>query len=194
MRELSRRHDRGGDERLGPPDARPLAAAGPGRSQKISSNWDIVCVAPGLARGSADYRRFVRKHIHLHAPTETGEIETGPSHVHPELGPFSPPPGERFAQMNRDMRVRAAAHATARERWRIGEPYRGEEHRTVLLRARDPEPGASHATPLSGAALGDGRPPRMALGCDCRATPAPRWRRPPPLSLRPRARRLPSPG
>ncbi len=136
----------------------------PADPAKISSNWDIVCVAPGLARGSADYRRFVRKHVHLHAPTETGEIETGPSHVHPELGPFAPPPGERFAQINRDMRARAAAHATARERWRIGEPYQGEEHRTVLLRARDHPAGEAPAPLPAGAALGDGQPPRLALG------------------------------
>ncbi|MDP1849179.1 MAG: DEAD/DEAH box helicase family protein, partial [Solirubrobacteraceae bacterium] len=71
---VSVRQMRGRSLRLDPDD--------PG---KIASNWDIVCVAPELARGSADYRRFVRKHAHLHAPTETGEIETGPSHVHPEL-------------------------------------------------------------------------------------------------------------
>jgi superfamily II DNA or RNA helicase len=135
----------------------------PADPEKISSNWDIVCIAPGLARGSADYRRFVRKHVHLHAPTETGEIESGPSHVHPELSPFAAPPGEQFAPMNRDMRSRAAAHATARERWRIGEPYLGEEHRTVLLRARDHAAGEPQAAPPGGA-LGDGHPPRLELG------------------------------
>ena len=59
----------------------------PADPEKIASNWDVVCVAPDLARGSADYERFVRKHLHLYAPAEDGEIEAGPSHVHPELGP-----------------------------------------------------------------------------------------------------------
>ncbi|MDP2710084.1 MAG: DEAD/DEAH box helicase family protein, partial [Solirubrobacteraceae bacterium] len=128
----------------------------PADPQKIASNWDVVCVAPGLARGSADYRRFVRKHAHLHAPTETGEIEAGPSHVHPELGPFAPPPADRFAAMNAEMRARAAAHALARERWRIGEPYLGEDHRTLLLRARDgSSPLATVPVSGDGAALGD---------------------------------------
>ncbi|HST39681.1 MAG TPA: DEAD/DEAH box helicase family protein, partial [Conexibacter sp.] len=59
----------------------------PGDGGKISSNWDVVCVAPDMVRGTADYERFVRKHLHLFAPAEDGEIEAGPSHVHPEMGP-----------------------------------------------------------------------------------------------------------
>ena len=37
----------------------------PRTREKLASNWDVVCVAPELARGSADYERFVRKHLHL---------------------------------------------------------------------------------------------------------------------------------
>jgi hypothetical protein len=55
----------------------------PGDPAKLASNWDVVCVAPDLTRGSADYERFVRKHLHLYAPADDGEIEAGPSHVHP---------------------------------------------------------------------------------------------------------------
>ena len=118
----------------------------PGDPQKLSSNWDIVCVAPDLVRGSADYERFVRRHLHLFAPADDGEIEAGPSHVHPELGPFAPPAAERFAAVNRDMLARAAARDEARERWRIGTPYRGAELRTVVVRPRRaPEPGAADA-------------------------------------------------
>ena len=166
----------------------------PADPAKISSNWDIVCVAPGLARGSADYRRFVRKHVHLHAPTETGEIETGPSHVHPELGPFAPPPGERFAQMNRDMRC---APRRMRRRASAG----GSASRTA---ARSTAPCCCARATTRRAWRTDALPagPRSATAgrrawrsaCDCRATPAPRWRQGPPLSPRPRARRSPSPG
>ena len=49
----------------------------PGDPAKIASNWDIVCVAPELARGAADYDRFVRKQLHLFAPSEDGAIEAG---------------------------------------------------------------------------------------------------------------------
>ena len=122
---------------------------------KLSSNWDVVCVAPDLARGSADYERFVRRHLHLYAPAEDGEIEAGPSHVHPELGPFAPPPAERFAAVNRDMLARVRSREQARERWRIGAPYRGAELRTVVrapARARAPRRGDRRAARVRPAA------------------------------------------
>jgi hypothetical protein len=106
----------------------------PGDPEKLASNWDIVCVAPDLVRGSADYERFVRKHLHLYAPAEDGEIEAGPSHVHPELGPFVSPPASRFADINRAMFERAASRDETRERWRLGEPYRGADLRTLVVR------------------------------------------------------------
>jgi superfamily II DNA or RNA helicase len=108
----------------------------PGDPRKLASNWDVVCVAPDLVRGSADYARFVRKHLHLYAPADDGEIEAGPSHVHPELSPFAPPPVGRLAELNRTMLARAAARDEARERWRIGEPYRGADLRTLVARRR----------------------------------------------------------
>ena len=128
----------------------------PGDPSKLASNWDIVCVAPDLARGSADYARFVRKHMHLYAPADDGEIEAGPSHVHPELGPFAPPPASHFAAVNRAMVARAAARAEARERWRLGEPYVGADLRTLVVRPRDGTAGGhSDATAERGA----GAPP-----------------------------------
>jgi superfamily II DNA or RNA helicase len=109
----------------------------PGDPEKLASNWDIVCVAPDLTRGSADYERFVRKHLHLYAPADDGEIEAGPSHVHPELGPFAPPAASHFASINAAMLERAADRHEARERWRLGEPYRGADLRTLVVRPRD---------------------------------------------------------
>jgi superfamily II DNA or RNA helicase len=107
----------------------------PADPDKIASNWDVVCVAPRLARGVADYRRFVRKHLHLFAPCEDGEIEAGPSHVHPDLDPLAPPRTEVFGEINRAMRERATAHREARERWAIGQPYSGGEYLTVTAHA-----------------------------------------------------------
>jgi len=57
----------------------------PGHHAKLACNWDVVCVAPELGRGRADYDRFVRRH--LLAPCEDGTIESGPSHVHPTACP-----------------------------------------------------------------------------------------------------------
>jgi superfamily II DNA or RNA helicase len=112
---------------------------------KIASNWDIVAVAPELARGSADYERFVRKHLHLFAPSEDGAIEAGPSHVHPALGPFAPPAEEEFDEINRMMVRRAKEHEQARERWRIGQPYIGQEQETLVLRPRGAAAPRRHA-------------------------------------------------
>lgn len=85
------------------------------------------------AVADADYERFVRKHLHLFAPSEDGAIE-GPAHVHPALSPFVPPPANQFDEINRQMARRAREHDQARERWAIGEPYLGEEHETLIVR------------------------------------------------------------
>jgi superfamily II DNA or RNA helicase len=158
----------------------------PGDPAKLASNWDIVCVAPDLARGSADYARFVRKHLHLYAPADDGEIEAGPSHVHPELGPFAPPPASHFAAVNRAMVARAAARDEARERWRLGEPYVGADLRTLVVRRRDgaAAPRAGDGGPAGAAAprAGDGGPTGAAAP---RAGAARRRGGAPPISQRP---------
>ncbi|CAA9475391.1 MAG: hypothetical protein AVDCRST_MAG53-260 [uncultured Solirubrobacteraceae bacterium] len=123
--------------------------------EKISSHWDVVCVAPELARGTADYARFVRRHSHLHAPCEDGSIETGVSHVHPSLSPVTPPPSAAFAALNAAALERAADRAGARERWDIGGDYVGEELAVLLVR-----PPAGGAPPVGRAAAPD-RPPRL---------------------------------
>src|SRR4051794_24793 len=133
--------------------------------EKVASNWDVVCLAPDLARGTADYERFVRKHLNLFAPAEDGEVEAGPSHVHPELGPFAPPAVERFGALNRAQLERASDRDGARERWRVGTPYRGVELPSLLVRrtarghAPEAAPVASPSLPISqamplGAGLG----------------------------------------
>jgi superfamily II DNA or RNA helicase len=124
----------------------------PADPEKLSSNWDVVCVAPDLTRGSADYERFVRKHLHLYAPADDGEIEAGPSHVHPELSPFAPPSADRFAEVNRAMLARAADRGEARERWRIGEPYRGADLRTLVARPRGTTAAGEHEVAAGAAA------------------------------------------
>jgi superfamily II DNA or RNA helicase len=154
---VSVRQMRGRSLRLDPQDA-----------EKIASNWDVVCVAPALARGAGDYTRFVRKHRHLYAPCEDGTIEAGPSHVHPALGPFGPPEEAELGGIDAAMRVRAADHLEARERWRIGEPYEGAALSSVVVRARRRPPGPGAGSPdeaayEAGGELGEGGPPRIAV-------------------------------
>ena len=125
----------------------------PADTRKLANNWDIVCVAPELERGHADYSRFVRRHAHLHAPCEDGTIETGPSHVHPELSPYGPPAAERFVAINLEQQERAGDRDAARERWQIGEPYRGVDLDVLVV--RNPRRAAASAV-----ALADVRPLR----------------------------------
>ena len=84
----------------------------------------------------------MRKHLNLFAPAEDGEVEAGPSHVHPELGPFTPPPVERFRELNAQLLARSADRPAARERWQIGTPYRGVELPTLLVRGKQGAPVA----------------------------------------------------
>jgi superfamily II DNA or RNA helicase len=147
----------------------------PANPEKIASNWDVVCVAPELARGNADYERFVRKHLHLFAPSEDGAIEAGPSHVHPALTPFAPPPAVEFADINGEMTRRAREHGRARERWALGAPYLGEEHETLVVRPRryapppklperPPPYPVSQRMPIALAATATASSPLLALG------------------------------
>ena len=107
----------------------------PADETKIASNWDVVCVAADLARGTADYERFVRRHAHLRAPCEDGSIESGVSHVHPTLSPFLAPAADEHVVLNGAGLQRAVAHHDALARWRIGEPYVGEDVPVLLVRA-----------------------------------------------------------
>jgi hypothetical protein len=117
----------------------------PADPEKIASNWDVVCVAPDLSKGTGDYDRFVRKHLKLYAPSEDGRIEAGPTHVHPALGPFAPPRAAQFAGLNRAAAARARDYQQARTRWRIGTPYRGEDRDTLLVRHRGQRPAVTPA-------------------------------------------------
>lgn len=141
----------------------------PERPEKIASNWDVVCVAPDLVRGEADYQRFVRRHLHLLAPADDGAIEAGPSHVHPLLGPFAAPPADAFGDVNAACARRAADHDAARERWAIGAPYAAEEIATAVVRRRARPPGRAEVVPADAApppasAPVSQRPPAVLAG------------------------------
>ena len=137
----------------------------PADPDKVASNWDVVCIAGDLVRGTADYERFVRRQLHLFAPAEDGEVEAGPSHVHPELGPFAPPPVERFGALNAELVARSADRDGARERWQVGTPYRGVELPSLLVRRSGPAAvAAGAAEPLRTPTLSQRLPLGAGLG------------------------------
>ncbi len=139
----------------------------PADQSKLANNWDVVCVAPSLGRGHADYGRFVRRHAHLHAPCEDGTIETGPSHVHPELSPYGAPAADRFVAINIEQQERAADRDAARVRWGIGVPYRGVDLDVLVV--RNPRRASAAAQPPS--TLAAVSPPRRRWLAGRRAYP-----------------------
>jgi superfamily II DNA or RNA helicase len=138
----------------------------PADRAKLANNWDVVCVAPALGRGHADYGRFVRRHAHLHAPCEDGTIETGPSHVHPELSPYGPPSADRFVAINVEQQERAADRDAARARWSVGVPYRGVDLDVLVV--RNPRRACAGEPP---SALAAASPPRWRWLAGRRAHP-----------------------
>jgi superfamily II DNA or RNA helicase len=101
--------------------------------RKVADNWDVVCVAPEDARGTADYARFVRKHQNYFALTATGEIECGVSHVDPALSPFGPPPRGDVSALNQRTLARISNREAAYEEWQVGRPYSNVETQTVRV-------------------------------------------------------------
>jgi superfamily II DNA or RNA helicase len=128
----------------------------PLRPRKVAHNWDVVCVAPDHVKGAADYDRFVRKHRGYYALAASGEIESGVSHVDPDLSPFGPPPAGSFAALNARMMALADEREAAFERWAIGQPYHNALTDTLRVRvARSVGPPALRPLrPVTGAASG----------------------------------------
>jgi superfamily II DNA or RNA helicase len=75
---------------------------------KVADNWAVVCVTEEHPKGTADYRRFVRKHDRYFAMSRAGDVISGVAHVDPVLSPYQPPPAAAFDRLNAEMLIRAA--------------------------------------------------------------------------------------
>jgi superfamily II DNA or RNA helicase len=102
--------------------------------RKVADNWDVVCLAPDHPMGLADYSRFVRKHRNYFGLTDTGEIESGVSHVDSRLSAFGPPPPAQLDELNTHLLGRAAQRESTYARWGVGAPYRNLPSETVRVR------------------------------------------------------------
>ncbi len=101
--------------------------------RKVSDNWDVVCIAPDHPMGLTDYSRFVRKHRNYFGLTETGEIESGVSHVDVSLSPFGPPAGDQVAGLNNHQLGQVEAREEVYARWGVGEPYENLATQTLRV-------------------------------------------------------------
>ena len=147
-------------------------------------------------RGSADYERFVRKHLHLFAPAEDGEVEAGPVARAPGARPVRAAAGRALrARSTREQLARAADRDGARERWQIGTPYRGVELPTLLVRRRRGRPrraAARHRARGRTLHLSQRVPIATGLGGARRVRRARRRDRRAAAARRPRARARPA--
>jgi superfamily II DNA or RNA helicase len=103
-------------------------------TRKVANNWDVVCIEPDHPKGDVDYARFVRKHRNYYALTLDGTVESGVSHVHPELSPYGPPDAGSFAAINQAMRQRAQDRDRTYEQWQVGAPYENMAMHTLRIR------------------------------------------------------------
>lgn len=102
---------------------------------KLSDNWDVVCLAPEFTKGLDDYKRFLAKHEKLYGVTDDGAIEKGIGHVHAAFTELRPEGIEdNVDRLNAEMLQRVGERDAMRQRWKIGERYRGEPKRTVEAR------------------------------------------------------------
>lgn len=109
----------------------------PDEPSKLADNWDIVCIAPEFTKGLDDYQRFLAKHAMLFGVTDDGAIEKGVGHVHASFTDLRPEGLEDSVDtLNSEMLARVARRDEVRQRWKIGEPYRGEPKRTIEARPR----------------------------------------------------------
>lgn len=107
----------------------------PLQPNKLSNNWDIICVAPEFARGLDDFHRLCRKHETIYGITDDGAIEKGIGHVHAALSQVAPTElYDSVDEVNSDMLRRAGNREAARELWNIGTGYSGKATSTVEFR------------------------------------------------------------
>ena len=119
--------------------------------EKVSNNWDVVCILPDRELGGSDYKRFTRKHTNLFGVCDDGGIEKGIGHVHPGLtqGSAQTIIAEAMDAVNQEMLVRSKDRARTRGLWGIGQPWTGV---------------AKHAIEVKRKASGGGFPPAVATG------------------------------
>ena len=92
--------------------------------EKVSNNWDIVCLAEEFTKGFDDYERFKRKHKQLYGVCDDGTIEKGVGHVHAAFNDAKPEGvNEGMLLFNEEMLERAKNRVHARKLWKIGHPF-----------------------------------------------------------------------
>ena len=103
--------------------------------EKLSDNWDVVCIAPEFTKGMDDYGRFIDRHKTVYGLTDDGAIEKGVGHVHAAFTELRPEGVEgSLGVLNAEMLGRTARREEFRKLWRIGQPFNPEPVQAVEIR------------------------------------------------------------
>jgi superfamily II DNA or RNA helicase len=115
--------------------------------QKVSNNWDIICLAEEFSKGFDDYDRFKRKHARLFGVCDDGAIEKGVGHVHAAFTEVRPEGiSETMSLFNDEMLARSRNRKRTRDLWKIGEPFNASPKEAIELKMKD---GFSDGFPTS---------------------------------------------
>lgn len=112
----------------------------PAWPEKVSNNWDIVCIDPSFEKGNQDFERFLDKHKHFYGLGSKGKIVKGFLHVDEKLGlEYSTIGFKRILYYLANSRMLAKARDRQRiyKEWKIGEPYSNFEYSATKLDATD---------------------------------------------------------
>ncbi len=108
--------------------------------QKISNNWDIVCIAPDFARGDQDFLRFQRKQSRFYGLGAKGKIVKGLFHIDESLAFEYQTIGFKrigFHLVNLRMLQKARQREQAYRAWKIGSDYSNFEYTITKIDAAD---------------------------------------------------------
>lgn len=112
----------------------------PAWHEKVSNNWDIVCIDPSFEKGNQDFERFLEKHKHFYGLGSKGKIVKGFLHVDEKLGlEYSTIGFKRifYHLVNSRMLAKARDRQRIYKEWKIGEPYSNFEYAATKLDAAD---------------------------------------------------------
>ncbi len=92
--------------------------------RKVSNNWDVICIAPGMEKGYNDLGRLYRKHEKFYGLCDDGEIQMGINHIDPalSLNDFELTI-DNMQSINTKMLAVARDREKAYEAWKIGMPF-----------------------------------------------------------------------
>lgn len=99
--------------------------------RKLANNWDVVCCAPGLEKGSNDLKRLRKKHMQFYSICADGRIQKGVNHVDSSLVFMDEIDADTMNRINERMMAKASERDIRYEMWRIGEKFANVEQESV---------------------------------------------------------------